>query len=343
MATREEAFRLYLRTGDPTELRAMGEQGSPGNIVAPEFSSEVIRLAKEYDSLFGDMEFYSTPNGAPMVRPSVQAFTLGASNPTEGVAIPTTGNDATYGQSAYSQQSFGEAYNVAVSLLVSNQLVQDAGVEIDALIAEDAAENLGRQLAVLTATGSGTAAPQGIIPALSSAGAWSAGNSGGYIALGAATVAPTVTNASGTELAQNVLSVQTLAGMIAAVDSAFLSDAKFYLNQAQWSNILLLADSQKRPLAVFADGNGSTGRSLLGFPVVLSSAIPNLAASTVGGPIFGNLRKAHTVRVVSPGVSVFRAPERYSEFLQTQFRVHLRCDARVRDARAAVTVKPAAT
>ena len=80
MATREEAFRLYLRTGDPTELRAMGEQGSPGNIVAPEFSSEVIRLAKEYDSLFGDMEFYSTPNGAPMVRPSVQAFTLGASN-----------------------------------------------------------------------------------------------------------------------------------------------------------------------------------------------------------------------------------------------------------------------
>lgn len=156
-------------------------------------------------------------------------------------------------------------------------------------------------------------------------------------------MAPTVTNASGTELGQNVLSSQTLAAMIAAVDAGYLDDASWYLNQAQWSNILQLADAQKRPLAVFADGNGSTGRSLLGFPVVLSASIPNLTASTVGGPVFGNMGAAMTLRIVQGSLNVLSSSEKYAEFLAHYFRGALRADVKGRDPRAIVSVKTAAT
>jgi HK97 family phage major capsid protein len=331
-------FRDWLRTG---EARFAGEQSNStgGFLVKPAFAADVIRLAKEYDGLFGDMEFYPTDHGSPMVRPGVQSFTAGVSNPTEGTQVPITGNDATFTQVSYSNQSFAEAYNIVVNLVVSNQLVADSGDDIETLIAENAAENIGRQLGPLCYSGSGTAAPLGIIPALNAAGAWSAGNSGGYLQLGAATAIQFQSGAATTELAGNVLAPQTMTAAVAAIDTAYLKNAKWYMNGAQWANVCNLADNQKRPLAAFT----GLEKSLLGFPVVLSSAIGNLAASTTGGPIFGDLSRAHTIRTVNPGISMKVLREKYADSLQTAYLVYLRVDARARDTRAAITVKPATT
>src|SRR5215469_10588744 len=220
-------FRSYLRTG---EFRAAGEQtvAGGGAMVPPAFSSEVIRLLKEYSALIGDMEWYSTPNGAPMTRPSVQASASFAPAPGYGTenTVLTTGPDAVFGAAQYSAQSFGEAYTIAALLQVSNQLVADSGVDLDQLIAENGAEVIGRQLAIQAATGSGTSAPQGLIPALNTQG--TAGTvsttsasaitaTGGFVQLATAYAPATISSTTGTELGTNVLGLQTLTSMIQGV------------------------------------------------------------------------------------------------------------------------------
>ena len=76
--------------------------------------------------------------------------------------------------------------------------------------------------------------------------------------------------------------------------------------------------------------------------MVVDQNIPNLAASTTGGPIFGHLQSAMVKRTVK-GAGVLRLTERYADFLQVGYIGFMRTDIRSKDLRAAVTVKPAGT
>lgn len=99
-----------------------------------------------------------------------------------------------------------------------------------------------------------------------------------------------------------------------------------------------------RPAAATARdrGHGAIGH-MAGFPVVIDNTLPNLTASTTGGPVFGNLPHAMVKRVVRGGTSVMRLTERYADYLAVGFLGFTRVDMRSNDLRAAVTVKPAAT
>lgn len=82
--------------------------------------------------------------------------------------------------------------------------------------------------------------------------------------------------------------------------------------------------------------------TMLGFPVVVDNNLPSIAASTTGGPVFGNLGNAMVRReVIYP--SVMRLQERYADQLAVGYIGFHRIDYRSNDMRAAVTVKPAAT
>jgi hypothetical protein len=76
--------------------------------------------------------------------------------------------------------------------------------------------------------------------------------------------------------------------------------------------------------------------------VIVDNNIPNLTASTAGGPVFGNLGPAMVYRVAR-GTTVMRLQERYADYLAVGYLGYYRLDIRSNDLRAAITTKAAAT
>jgi HK97 family phage major capsid protein len=230
--------------------------------------------------------------------------------------------------------------------LVSFQLANDSAFDIDTFVANRVGESLGRAKAAAAISGTGSSQPLGIVTALGAAG--SSGTVGGAITQVGGNLTLKTANAvttlggSTTELTGNVLSFQTILAMIAAVDPAYRSlGSKFYLNDMQGINMRSVVDSYGHPLwnpNVQVGGNDS----LYGFPVTVDNNIPNLVASTAGGPMFGHLPSAMVCRTVTQS-GLLRLSERYADFLQIGFIGYMRFDIRSNDLRAAVVVKPAAT
>ena len=242
-------------------------------------------------------------------------------------------------------------------MLASLQLINDSAFDVGMFVADRFGEALGRQIAAQAVSGTGSSAPLGIITALNARGALS-GATGGYYPLTAATA---VKNFSGstTELIANTLSPQTLIAMLQGVDPAYYPGAKWFMNAAQAWGLRGIVDGNGRPILNFANGltaddpdggpGGSAGlvnspvATLFGFPVVIDNSIPNLTASTTGGPVFGNMGNAMVMRTVRSDASVMRLTERYADYLAVGYLGYYRFDIRSNDLRAAVTVKCAAT
>ncbi len=241
-------------------------------------------------------------------------------------------------------------------ILASIQLAQDSAFDLTDFVRDRVAEQIGRKLAALAISGAGTGSgqPLGLITALNAKGATSGGN-GGYYGLTAATTVKTFAGTP-TELASNTLSPQTLIAMMQAVDPAYYgtqNGARWYLNANQAWNLRTVVDSNGRPLINFANGfDADSMRSadyssnapvaeLFGFGVVIDNSIPNLTASTTGGPVFGNLAHAMVKRNGPASILVLR--ERYADYLAIGYIGFSRLDCQGNDLRAAVTVKPAAT
>lgn len=127
-----------------------------------------------------------------------------------------------------------------------------------------------------------------------------------------------------------------------------------------------VTDGNGRPLLNFMNGlsaddvtnadytSASPVAQLFGFPVVIDNSIANLAASTTGGPVFGDLSRAMVLRVVRNDARVvtdthpivpntMKLTERYADYLEVGYLGYLRVDSRSNDLRAAATVKCAGT
>jgi HK97 family phage major capsid protein len=342
-----KAFEAYIRTGTVTpELRAMGEGGASGTTGAylfpEEYQAQLAVALQAYGALFLDMHRIETAHGRPLHVPyrAVQ----GAGAQLEENSQLSSGVDATYGESklyAFAVTSGLNKFSLA--------LEQDSGIPIESVIADWAAEAVGRKLSGLSVSGSGTVTddgngtPMGVMTALAAAS--SAGTvgsaitaTGGYVTLGTAqAVTLDGSNASKTELNQNALNPASLRALQAAVDPAYQDEnCKWYFNIAQFSNLLALTDANGEPLI---RPNGPM--QLWNHDVVVAPELPNLTASTVGGVLFGNLSKAFYLR--DAGFMIARQRERWAD--QGTFGVigWGRYDIRVRDLRAVATVKPAAT
>ena len=124
--------------------------------------------------------------------------------------------------------------------------------------------------------------------------------------------------------------------MIEALDEAYTENAAFYMSRTQWGGIIRQVSSSDKKTQVSPSDDS---RSLFGFPVILTSQTTAAAASTVSGPVFGDLGAAMTLRTVAGSFGLMRSTERFAEWLQTLFRAWARLDVAARDARAVVGVK----
>lgn len=386
----ERAFSRYLRYGDSTGLkiaapsaeeRAMyraagierrwsdgtGISGAPndagvapgsggtgyGGYMVPQGFWHNLQIAqKAYGGLANSFKQVTTDTGAPMPWPATDYTGVTASLLTGENQQLNISNSYTFGQGML------QAWPLAIGpVLASLQLVNDSAFDVDNFISTAFGEAVGREVASLVVSGTGSAEPEGIITALAARGSTATTVSGGYYALGTATdvaIFGNYSSPSTTELTGNVLAPNSLIGMIKGVDPAYYPGSKWYFNATQAWNLRTITDANGRPLLNFANGfqsdnmqdenyssNSPVGQ-LFGFDVVIDNNVPNLVASTVGGPIFGNLSKAMVLRQVN-GVSVLRLQERFADYLAIGYIGWYRFDARSNDLRAAVTVMPASS
>lgn len=130
--------------------------------------------------------------------------------------------------------------------------------------------------------------------------------------------------------------------MVETPDSAILASptCAWYMSPIQWGGLLRQVDAQKK--ALMDPGHGEP-RVLYNIPVVLTSQTLAATASTVSGPVLGDLSAAMTLRITQGSMTLLKSGERYAEFLMQYFRASIRAGVAVRDARAMVGVKYAAT
>jgi HK97 family phage major capsid protein len=345
VAAREADFSAYLKRGSISpELRAAGEatNSAGGFLVPPGWWQRLQVALKAFGGTAKDYTQLETESGQPMqwatVDPTAVVGTLLAENAQVGT------QDYTFGQG-----TLGAYMYTSNAQLVSIQLANDSAFDIDSFVQARVGESLGRAQAQAAISGSGSGAPLGIVPALGAKS--STGTSGGTIAQtgGYLTLATggVVKNFAGstTELISNTLNPTSLMSMIASVDPAYRAlGAKYYFNDSQLLGLRAQVDSNGRPLVNLQDGltEGAYITTLYGYEVTVDPNIPNLAATTAGGPIFGHLPSAMVLRTVNQA-GLMRLTERYADFLQIGFIGYMRFDIRSNDLRAAVTVKPAAT
>jgi HK97 family phage major capsid protein len=298
---------------------------------------------RAYGGLWNEFRLVRTDTGAPMSWPT--------NNPTAVVGTLLTEDTQITPSSSY---TFGlgqiNAWTVVGPLtLVTLQLEEDSAFDIGAFVGTRIGEAIGRELAALAWSGTGSSQPLGLTTALAAGssitpgtGTGSGSSGGGYLALAAANA---VKNFGGTttELAANTISPNTALQMIEAIDPAYYPSCAFYMNAQQAWGLRGQVDANGRPLLNLDDAltQGSVG-TMFGFPVRVDNGAPSLTASTAGGPVFGSMEHAMVRREVRD-VRIMRLVERYADYLAVGYLGYHRVDARSNDLRAAVTVKANAT
>jgi hypothetical protein len=329
------------------EARSASETtGSAGGYLLPlRFNAALIHQLREYDSFLKNFELWESADGEVYTRPVYSQF---------GSAVAQTEN-ATFTDGPYpvlTNQAWSLASTYASSFTASYQLVQDALFEsknrvgggggfntdnsgapqnrtLDEWVSGALGESLGRVIA--------PTASAALYAGITAVGATS-GQNGGYVTLAAATPVNYITGSASTELIQNTINIDTAALMLAALDAAYVPGAAWYFSSQQWTNLIRQVDSNKH-LQI----DPGLGLKLFDLPVILTSQTLSAAASTTSGPVLANMAAAMTLRVVDGSMFLLRSGEKYAELLQMYYRASLRAGVAVRDARAMVGVRYAAT
>ena len=171
-------------------------------------------------------------------------------------------------------------------------LLDDAYIDIDEWLADEAQEAFSSQENAAFISGTGTNQPKGILNYTQVADASHAWDQIGYIASGASGAFTTD------------MEVEKLLDLIYALKPGFRSNARFVMNRRTLSALRKVKDGDGR--YIFAPGLGGEASSLLGFPVTEMEDMPDIAADAT--PIaFGDFRKGYLI-VDRQGARVLRDP-----------------------------------
>jgi HK97 family phage major capsid protein len=284
--------------------------GAGGNLVPTSMYDEIIRALRFQGSIASLSNVITTESGEPLNVPS---------NTTHGTATWTAEN-AAY---TASDEAFGtmqlNAYKAATTVIVSDELLDDAAFPLDSFLATE----FGERIAVLEESayiiGDGTGKPSGIL------------------ATNATTNATLATAAVG-----NATSF-TYAALVTAIFTLpyqYRANAAWVVNDTSARNLYLMLDSQNRPLwnvNIAAAGPDT----FLGYPIYTHPDLPSPAASVISA-LFGDFRRGYMIRQVD-GVSTKRLVELYANTGQVGFRAEHRVDGKVSLAAAIIALKHSAT
>jgi HK97 family phage major capsid protein len=317
---RAEAFRNFIRVGtnemtpeqrsllipasqSSADFRAQGvvSPGVGGAVVPQGFYAQVIEALKWYGGMFAARtNKFTTAMGndlpVPTANDTTQVGELLAEN-TQANAQDVTFSSVTFKAYKYSSKV----------ILVSFELLQDAGVDIEAFLVKQIATRLGRIQNTDFTTGTGIAMPKGVVAD--------------------ATLGKTgTTGQTGTILYADVVDLKY------SVDKAYRNGAEFMFNDATMRILLKLVDGSQRPLFYsYTGGSLQEGEPdrLMGSPIVINNDISIMQASAKS-ILYGDF-STYWIRTVQ-SMMLMRLVERYADYGQVGFLAFMRTDGRMVDA-----------
>lgn len=285
-----------LRSDDQRdwEYRAQGVgTGSAGGFTVPD---ELMRAFERALLTFGGMRerctIVRTETGAdlpwPTANDTAQTGQIIAEN------ITANEQDVTFAQLVLNSFLYSSKM-----VRVSVQLLQDAAINVPAILGELLGERIGRITNTHFTTGTGTGQPNGIVTA--AATGFTAPNADGQ-----------VTTWKYTSIVETEHSV----------DPSYRRNATWMMADSSVKKTKLLVDTQGRPLWAAGIAGGAPD-TLLGYPIVVNQDVAAMAANAKS-VVFGDLSK-YLIRDVV-GAQLLRLDERYAEFHQVAFLAFARHD-----------------
>lgn len=278
------AFNHYLRSGQQnsdliqSRAQSVGTDSQGGFLAPDDFRMKIIERMKMFGGIANHAESVTTGDGRRLPWPVMADDTgnLGAIV-AEGVG-PASGQDLVFSENelnAYSYSSAGaDVAAVPTPLRLSYELIQDSVFDIEGMVSRRLGERIARKQSVDLVDGTGVGEPLGI-------------SSGAGIEIAAATD----------------IDYADLLTFVHSVDPMYRPNAKWAFNDITLKYFRGLLDANGRPLlreandSIAGDPGGS---SLLGYPVVIDQAFPNvsLASNTINWGVFGDLMEGYVIRRV---------------------------------------------
>ncbi|EIX4511076.1 phage major capsid protein [Escherichia coli] len=310
---RAAAFDKFLRFGFAElngeerqalkELRAQGitQDDKGGYTVPTQMLNKIIDSMKAYGGIASVAQLLNTSTGQDITWSTSD----GTTEEGELLAENTT---ATEGDVTFGTAILGAKKLSSKIIRVSNELLQDSGVDIESYLAGRIAQRIGRGEAKYLVQGSGTGSPvqpKGLV----------------------ASVTGTVSAASSTTFTWKEMNA-----LKHAIDPAYRGGPKYRwaFNDATLQVIEEMEDGQKRPLWL-PDVAGGTPATVLGIPYVIDQAIESIGQGKKF--IFLGDFNRFIVRRVSY-MTLKRLVERYAEYDQTAFLAFHRFDCVLEDVAA---------
>jgi HK97 family phage major capsid protein len=292
--------RQLLQANFSAEVRAQGTAtGGAGGYTVPEgFWAKVTETMAHFGGMLEVSEILTTDAGNDIPWPTNDDTGNTGAILAENIAM--TEQDVVFGQ-----KTLGSYTYTSKLIRVSLQLLQDAGVDIEAMLARKIGERLGRIQNTHATTGTGSSQPQGFVTG--------------------ATVGKTA--ASATAITHN-----EIIDLEHSVDVSYRGDARFMFHDLVFAYIRKLKDSTGQPLwqPSVAAGAPST---LDGHDYTINNDMASAVATTNKTMAFGDFSAHYVLRQVNGG-QMMRLAERYAELLQVGFFGFQRMDGLVQDTAA---------
>jgi HK97 family phage major capsid protein len=270
-----EALRSWMRFG--TEMRANPLSTATGSsglaVLSTTMYPEILEAQKSWGELSTILRPWHTDNGLVVRVPTANDTTNLAGDVTDGAASTEVEPPLT---SFLSQvDEFDSGY-----VLVTVAELEDSNYPLEPFIRDLLMKRIYRSLASKLVTG-GTNI-QSVITT--------------------ATNAPTSSSATAVTWAD-------ICALIEQVDPAYLPGARFVMNQSTKMLLASVTDSLGRPIYTASPGSDQFD-TILGYPITISQAHPNVASGAVGAIQFGNFTQGYTLRDVTD-IHLFALRERW--------------------------------
>lgn len=326
-AAQNRAFTRWLRTDgrgmEDRELRTLskGTDSAGGYLVPDEWRDKLVECMKSFGGFIPNAEEVTSSDGRKWIWPTLSDETSNVPNEAAIVAESAAfagGADPSFGENTldvFKYTTTGAGNN---PLRVTVELLQDSGMDVDALIRRLFARRIARKQNRDAVVGTGSGQPKGILNGtadfeLSTTNVWD-GTNNGY---------------------GDLLAITTL------LDQEYLDNAKWLMSRATYAEIVGLTDDNGRPLimpstAGIGDGVGR-GMTILGYPVILDNSAP-AAADDTNFMAFGDFKQAYVWRRVQE-LSVIQDPYARKSNGEVEFVGWQRAGGTVQDRCAYVIVK----
>lgn len=316
-----EAFFAYLRHGTaelPSEQREILRRGydstverrdfSKGTTTAGGFTVPQSFYGKLYEVLEEEISMRAigptviqTEGGEDLPIPKVSAHGADATPTAEGTGLTST--DDTFAQTTL------KAWTYPALKVVSWQLLEDTGVDLEGFLARELAREIAYGQNANFVTGDGSSKPRGVT-------------------IDAAVGKTGASGQTGTVTADDILD------LVYSVKRPYRKRGKFLMNDGSIKIVRKLKDGENRYLWTPSGTGGLTPGEpdqLAGYPVFADEDVATMAASAKS-ILFGDFT-AYYIRDVKQ-MAIRRLDERYAEKLQSGFLAWLRSDGALIDTAA---------